>query len=224
MQFSGKKESKIIVKLYFLAQTPTKSILKTARIGGVANGGLSLAEKIRTLTRDVVVLLDRIPVPKRASQVMPNDSSSQQEVPENDPTENLPRQQLKVSTEEGKNQKKANKQKSNENDDASEPLRFCEDCAGSFDSIFEVKCQAYTEPYDDLLQQEIQINMNASKQLEEIDNRWNEESQKFSRLSHQLDKAHDKWAALFKENMELRQRFGSAAAITLHDHNYARGQ
>lgn len=33
------------------------------------------------------------------------------------------------------------------------------------------------------------MNVNASNQLEIIDNRWNEEAQKTSRLSHEIDKA-----------------------------------
>lgn len=210
--------------MYFIAQTPKKSILKTERIGGVAHDGLSLSEKIKTLTRDVFVRLERISETKRSPQAVYNHSAPQQEVAPIDRNENLPQQQLKGSTQEDKDPNEDSNPKSDRNDDVLEPLRFCEDCAESFDSIFEGKCRAYNAPYNDLLQQEIQINMNLSKQLKEIDSRWNEESQKFSRLSQQLDKAQDKWTALFQKNMGLRQRVASAAAVVLHDHNYARAQ
>lgn len=140
----------------------TKPILKHERNAG-ARDGLSLAEKIKTLTRDVFVVLERLPE-KRADQVIHNDDNPpQQEVipainaPQDMHNDSSPeqevilpideqRQQPEESTEGGKNPDEVNKQKSDGSNDVLEPLPFCEDCAASLDPIFKAKCQAYIAP------------------------------------------------------------------------------
>lgn len=216
--------TKYLIKSYFPVRTTKKTILKIPR-GDIVQGGLTIAEKIRTLTRDVVVRLERVDI-SQAKQ-SPQNVNANDNLPQNseivDPSKENLSQPPSVNTEKEPNQNEVNKQKSNGND-SSELLRFCEDCAESFDLIFEEKCQAYNAPYNDLLQQEIQINIDLDQQLEEIENRWNEEAKKFYRLSQKVDEAQDKWAALFQENADLRYRVESATAAVSHDHNYAKAQ
>lgn len=106
-------------------------------------------------------------------------------------------------------------------DGKSDTLRICENCAESFDSIFQQKREEYVAPFVQLLEGEKQANVNAQKQLDDIDQKWNTESQQFARLSHQLDKALDNKMALVEKNMFLKLRVESVSKGVSHDHNYA---
>lgn len=203
----------------FSGQIAQKSILKNARTGAAAQS--NLAQQVKQLTRGVVVRLERIDHSKlnHSAHVAPHDQLPQQETLESAAAskENSPQQNVPSNIDASNNQVSTQQPV-----DTSNPLQFCEDCAESFEMIFDQKRQAYNAPYNDMLLHEVQVNTNVGKQLEEIDNRWNEEIQKWNRLSNQLDKAHDKMAALFQKNMDLRHRVQSVTAIVLHDHNYAK--
>lgn len=166
---------------------------------------MTIAEQIRTQTKDCVVSLQRLKFPQLEATSI------------DDPKQNSPR------AEEGNVVPEANpktnlSQKSVGN---SERLRFCEDCAKSFDSIFQQKRYEYVAPYVQLLQQEEQANVNAQKQLDDIDQKWNLESQEFARLSHELDKAMDNRMLLLGRNICLKLRVKSVSKDVSHDHNYA---
>lgn len=163
---------------------------------------LTIAEKIRTLTRPVVVCLERLTLIQHA----PNTESEG----------NLPHQAGGNSDHLLKGKLSTQQEETH-----SGGLLICEDCAPSFDSIFEQKRQAYIHPYDKWLEVEKQANKNAQKQLEEIDQQWNEEAQKHSRLAHELDKAQEKWAKLIQTNFDLKMRFERVSAAVSHDHTYA---
>lgn len=100
-------------------------------------------------------------------------------------------------------------------------VQICEQCFDSFDAYFEVEKERYIAPYNDLLQKEKDANLVASEQLEKIDNRWNEENQKWANMSHRIDRLQDKYAALVRKNVELRAKVGPISKSVSHDHSYA---
>lgn len=101
-------------------------------------------------------------------------------------------------------------------------VRVCQDCAHSFDSIFEAERQKYIAPYINLLQQEKQSNMNAREQLEEVKQNWAEAFRKWSHMANKIDNLQDECTALIQKNHELRMTLVNASTAVLHDHNYAR--
>lgn len=99
---------------------------------------------------------------------------------------------------------------------------ICSNCNESFDSVFEMEENSYIKPYLDLLDQEKRAYKVATSLLAEFEKQWTEESQKWSQLSHQIDKLQDKQLVLVAKNHDLRMQLVSVSQSILHDHNYAR--
>lgn len=100
-------------------------------------------------------------------------------------------------------------------------ISVCQNCADSFDPIFNAKREQYLAPYMKTLDEKIKLNEVADKELEEINQQWYEESQKWAELAHKLDQMQDKYTASIQKNYELRLLVENISKTILKDHSYS---
>lgn len=84
-------------------------------------------------------------------------------------------------------------------------LRFCRECAGSFDCIFEGQRKEFVAPYESALQMELARNEVVTKQLKIVEKTWYDEAKKQAELANQLDQLHDKYNNMFQIHQTLRK-------------------
>lgn len=102
-------------------------------------------------------------------------------------------------------------------------LDFCQDCADSFDQIFGEKQNEIIKPIEEnWLKPAIKLNEQLTKEVDNMEQEWYDESKKYYRLLNQFDVLLNAYDKEFKKNQMLKKMVSDHFKNTVNlDHNYA---
>lgn len=102
-------------------------------------------------------------------------------------------------------------------------LDFCQDCADSFDDIFDEKKNELIKPIEEnWLKPAIKLNEQLTKEADDMEQEWHDESKKYYRLLNQFDVLLNAYDKEIKKNQMLKKMVSDHFKNTVNlDHNYA---